>query len=756
MSERMKAAFQKQDPKRQEGGHRGLQPRVGQLSTHAYGNPLYLHRVIGNQAVLSLSGSGIIQEKLVIGGPDDIYEQEADRVADEVMRMSDPMIQPKPPSITPLIQRQELEEEEEEPLQMVRRQTEEEEEEKEFIQPKLISEQITPLVQRRGEEEEEKETVQRKLISPGQLFAQRQEEPEEEEVQAKLLPGNTGPLLLRQVGEEEEEEEETVQAKAFSRQIGKPSPDFESRINRLEGGGEPLPKSVRTFFEPRFGHDFSQVRVHANVEAANMAQSVNARAFTVGSDVVFGAGRFAPKAPEGQKLLAHELSHVVQQGGVRVGRRALQCAPEQPPVPLEEAEAKRIPPADRHAIELAATGYISLAFTAFSNATAAHAAAIKNEAKAKAEMLAAVVDVVTGFLAPIFANWVAGKLIAKAASAQVGQVTKTVAVKLITRQDLFKAAFIGATKIANQVMKSKSNALFGETEIDSFALALRNTFQRGAAAVLDRLTTMKQKELLAVWTAYDPDNADESAYRNVLAGLFKRYQKQVEPIGTKSWPSPEGGPSASSSVYEVQLANRKRLATITVWSSGENNLWAWVTPDMETIARAKATALGLGVPTIALKDVHVALAEILDPPRPDLRQKDMLEVARALGPAERQRAAANPDVVTVIETGREISGRIPNQYERHKTLFVLRGFSSAAIACLDELDSLLPNWWVIQQKLQSADAAERGLLAKDPWFVGRLHAELRGYGLEQVLFTLGLGPEPLPEPAYHPPILHGR
>ena len=66
-----------------------------------------------------------------------------------------------------------------------------------------------------------------------------------------------------------------------------------------------------------------------------------------------------------------------------------------------------------------------------------------------------------------------------------------------------------ATKIANQLMKSSSNSLFGETEIDAFALALRNTFQRGAAAVLDRLTTMSDPELLAVWTAYDPENADE-------------------------------------------------------------------------------------------------------------------------------------------------------------------------------------------------------------------------------------------------------
>ena len=349
-----------------------------------------------------------------------------------------------------------------------------------------------------------------------------------------------------------------------------------------------------------------------------------------------------------------------------------------PPVPLVEAEAKRIPPADRHGIELATSGYISLAFTAFSNATAAHAAAIKNEAKARAEMIAAVVDVATGFLAPVFANWVAGKLVGKATIAAVDPITKKAIVSLISRQEVFKAAFTGATKIANQVMKSNANSLFGETEIDAFALALRNTFQRGAAAVLDRLTTMTDTELLAAWIAYDPDNADESAYRQVLAELFKHYQKQVEPIGTESAGE---GYSASQGLYEVQLATRKRLANLIVWSgmSGRtNSLWEWITPDMEAIARAKATALGLAIPTIALRDVDVLLVEILDPPRPDLRRKDMIEIARALSPAERARAAADPDVVTIVETGREVNGRKPNQYERHKTLFVLRGFSSHA------------------------------------------------------------------------------
>jgi hypothetical protein len=82
---------------------------------------------------------------------------------------------------------------------------------------------------------------------------------------------------------------------------------------QLRSSGEPLQTDARALMESRFGHDFSQVRVYTDSEAAKSARSVNALAFTVGSKVVFGAGQFKPGTSEGQRLLAHELTHVVQQ-----------------------------------------------------------------------------------------------------------------------------------------------------------------------------------------------------------------------------------------------------------------------------------------------------------------------------------------------------------------------------------------------------------------------------------------------------------
>jgi hypothetical protein len=81
----------------------------------------------------------------------------------------------------------------------------------------------------------------------------------------------------------------------------------------LHSPGQPLDPATRAVMEPRFGHDFSKVRVHTDARAAESAQAVNALAYTVGQDIVFGADQYAPKTTAGQKLLAHELTHVVQQ-----------------------------------------------------------------------------------------------------------------------------------------------------------------------------------------------------------------------------------------------------------------------------------------------------------------------------------------------------------------------------------------------------------------------------------------------------------
>ncbi|HEX9803803.1 MAG TPA: DUF4157 domain-containing protein [Gammaproteobacteria bacterium] len=111
----------------------------------------------------------------------------------------------------------------------------------------------------------------------------------------------------------EEEEEDILQARAVPGCTPEVAPGVEAPVNAGRGGGQPLPEPIRAFFEPRLSYDFSQVRVHTNSAAAESARAVNAQAFTLGHDVVFGAGQYAPGTRPGRRLLAHELAHVMQQ-----------------------------------------------------------------------------------------------------------------------------------------------------------------------------------------------------------------------------------------------------------------------------------------------------------------------------------------------------------------------------------------------------------------------------------------------------------
>lgn len=102
-----------------------------------------------------------------------------------------------------------------------------------------------------------------------------------------------------------------LQRRAMNQAVDHSVPPIVGEV--LRSPGRPLDANTRASMERRFGHDFSQVRVHADEKAAESAQAANALAYTVGRDVVFGRGQYAPHTASGQRLLAHELTHVVQQ-----------------------------------------------------------------------------------------------------------------------------------------------------------------------------------------------------------------------------------------------------------------------------------------------------------------------------------------------------------------------------------------------------------------------------------------------------------
>ena len=197
-----------------------------------YGNR-YVQRLVKH---IKQKRAETVQAKLTVGPAGDKYEQEADRVAKQVVGMTE------------------------------------------------------PPAQRQGELEEE-EIIQAK---PDES-AQRQGELGEDELQMQ-------PLVRRRVPLEG----------------GDVEPDVAQTILKAQGSGQPLPEGVRASMEDAFGADFSSVKVHTGAEADALNESVSARAFTTGQDVFFRKGDYNPGSASGQEIIAHELTHVVQQNGDQV------------------------------------------------------------------------------------------------------------------------------------------------------------------------------------------------------------------------------------------------------------------------------------------------------------------------------------------------------------------------------------------------------------------------------------------------------
>jgi Domain of unknown function (DUF4157) len=128
--------------------------------------------------------------------------------------------------------------------------------------------------------------------------------------------GGVSPRISRKCAAcEAEDQAQTLQTKAATTS-GPAAGYAPSAVYEAAGSsGQPLDASARAYFEPRFGHDFSRVRIHNDSAAHEAAASIDAKAYTVGSDLVFAPGQYAPHTPEGRQLLAHELTHVVQQAG---------------------------------------------------------------------------------------------------------------------------------------------------------------------------------------------------------------------------------------------------------------------------------------------------------------------------------------------------------------------------------------------------------------------------------------------------------
>ena len=266
------------------------------------------------------------QPKLTIGAPNDPYEREADAVADKVVnhtQTGNPAVQSKEISA---IQRLATPEEEKMPGTNDERMKEDKMiQEKPEVQrvsaPKMKEEEKMPGLQKKGDPLKEKEMM------PG-VQKKEMPQPEEEEMKmpgvqkmdASMKEEEKMPGVQKMEGPMEEEERMgggAVQAKSVEGGGSVASAQLSSRIENSSGQGQSLPEGTRAEMESSFGVDFSGVNVHTGLESVEMNRDLGAQAFTHGQDVYFNAGKYSPDSGKGKHLLAHELTHVVQQGKSR-------------------------------------------------------------------------------------------------------------------------------------------------------------------------------------------------------------------------------------------------------------------------------------------------------------------------------------------------------------------------------------------------------------------------------------------------------
>lgn len=265
------------EPRREETMARATarsQPQPAAHSAETGGSSLLaLQRAYGNRFVQRMLRSGLVQAKLAVSEPGDVYEQEADRVADQVMRMPDSAVTAIGQTQFPHIQR-------------------------------LCSGCEEKLHRQSMEEEESGSLVSEHAVDMNMPLPDETIESPHPSV-ARYNPSVQRMCTMC-------EEDEKMQKKEIPGQLS------EASFEPIQSGGQPLDTQARSFFEPRFGYSFDQVRIHTDARAAESARAVNALAYTVGNNVVFGAGQYKPDSTDGRRLMAHELTHVVQQKAARI------------------------------------------------------------------------------------------------------------------------------------------------------------------------------------------------------------------------------------------------------------------------------------------------------------------------------------------------------------------------------------------------------------------------------------------------------
>jgi hypothetical protein len=179
-----------------------------------------------------------------------------------------------------------------------------------------VAKQLSRLQINRAEKQEEEKPVQKQEKKEEEKPVQKDEKKEEEKpVQKEEKKEEEKPIQRAEKKEEDMPVQKAVEESEKIGPGGRGTPAFESILARRRGMGSELPEDIRRQMEEKMNASFKDVRIHTDAEAEELCEQVHALAFTNGKDIYFNKGQYKPDSDSGKELLAHELTHVVQQRG---------------------------------------------------------------------------------------------------------------------------------------------------------------------------------------------------------------------------------------------------------------------------------------------------------------------------------------------------------------------------------------------------------------------------------------------------------
>lgn len=453
------------------------------------------------------------------------------------------------------------------------------------IQPKL------KIGQPGDKYEREADAVAQRVMKMGESETMQMQpvEGEEEVMQPKLR--------MQPIEEEEEpirmkcakcDEMEMLQPKSEEGNVAAPS--IEQQINSTKGNGRHLSTKSNRIMSNAFGTDFSEVQIHTGQKASQLNQRLGARAFTYGNNIYFNSGEYRPDSSTGKSLLAHELTHVVQQTSP-VNTNMISRTPDpSDPFDLPAAESNELKRLTGNRIDRSASYY--------NDALLEVKIKVGRMLKAQKAAADAIFELAFGLLMPGLGKLVGRGLANVANNLPVNASTTSyrAAIALLDA-DRTKDVFVKATDIGHKISKielnNKLESITGDAEYETFFTALEKSAAVGFDRIDSELANKTDKELGILYMSYDPAATTSSDYVKVIEDLVVKFTEQVKPIGKKT-----GGAYGPMKARWIEGSRWKALAL-----TGEGRYFnvgggptfiTWISPEMKNSAIEATKAVNWG------------------------------------------------------------------------------------------------------------------------------------------------------------------